>query len=181
MDIVTYDLVKEKIITIQNQNVILDSDVATLYGVETKDINKAVKNNMNKFPEGYIIELLETEKCELVENFHRFNKLKHSTVAPKAFTEKGLYMLATILKSPRAVNTTIAIIDAFAQLKELTKAVYSLAKAQNQAEQIHVLENNIDLIVHLLDNELIVSQQETEVKIKLPFFELTRKITKIKK
>lgn len=181
MDIVTYDLVKEMIITVQNQNVILDSDVATLYGVETKDINKAVKNNMNKFPEGYIIELLETEKCELVENFHRFNKLKHSTVAPKAFTEKGLYMLATILKSPRAVNTTIAIIDAFAQLKELTKAVYSLAKAQNQAEQIHVLENNIDLIVHLLDNELIVSQQETEVKIKLPFFELTRKITKVKK
>lgn len=90
-------------------------------------------------------------------------------------------MLATILKSPKAVNTNIAIIDAFAQLKELTNAVYSLAKTQNQAEQIYVLENNIDLVTNLLDNSLIVSQQETGVKIKLPFFELTRKITKVKK
>lgn len=97
---------------------ILDSDVAELYGVETRDVNKSVKNNPDKFPDGYIIELSELEKTELVENFHRFNRQKHSTTSPKAFTEKGLYMLATILKSPKAVETTIAIVEAYAKLKE---------------------------------------------------------------
>lgn len=116
-----------------------------------------------------------------MENFHQFNKLKHSVAKPKAFTEKGLYMLATILKSPMAINTTIAIIEAFSQLKDLANAIYSLSKTNNEAEQISILEENIDIIANLLDNELVVSQKETEIKIKLPFFELTRKITKVKK
>jgi hypothetical protein len=94
--------VESKIMTLRNQYVILDSDVAELYEVETRDINKAVKNNPEKFPEGYIFELQSVEKQEAVENFHRFENLKHSTVTPKAFTEKGLYMLATILKSRKS-------------------------------------------------------------------------------
>ena len=110
--------VEEKIITLRNQQVILDCDVAELYGVETKRINEAVGNNPEKFPEGYIFELLETERNELVKNFHRFEKQKHSSVFPKAFTEKGLYMLATILKSPQAVITTLAIVEAYAKLKD---------------------------------------------------------------
>ena len=92
--------VEEKIITLRNQQVILDCDVAELYGVETKRINEAVSNNPEKFPEGYIWLINEQEKNELVENFDRFEKQKHSTVTPKAFTEKGLYMLATILVPP---------------------------------------------------------------------------------
>ena len=107
--------------TLRNQQVILDCDVAELYGVETRDINKSVKNNPEKFPEGYIFELDENEKNELVEIFHRFERQKHSTTTPKAFTEKGLYMLATILKSPKAVQTTIAIVEAYAKLKELPR------------------------------------------------------------
>ena len=80
---------------------IIDADVADLYGVETKRINEAVSNNPEKFPDGYILELSKNEKNELVENFDRFNRQKHSTAIPKAFTEKGLYMLATILKKPQ--------------------------------------------------------------------------------
>lgn len=67
-------------------SVLLDADVAQIYGVETRDINKAVANNPDKFPADYIVKLSKLEKDELVENFHRFNKLKHSTVNPKAFT-----------------------------------------------------------------------------------------------
>jgi hypothetical protein len=96
--------IESKIIQIQNENVIIDSDIAILYSVDTRDINKAVKNNPEKFPRGYIIELTKDEKTQLVENFHRFKTLKHSTVFPKAFTDKGLYMLATILKSPRQLR-----------------------------------------------------------------------------
>jgi ORF6N domain. len=109
MDIVKLEKVENKIIEIRGHKVLLDSDVAEIYGVETRDINKAVTNNPDKFPEGYVVELSKSEKRELVENFHRFNKLKHSTVNPKAFPEKGLYMLATILKSPQAVQATMAI------------------------------------------------------------------------
>ena len=103
MQVIKYDQVQEKIIGIRDHNVLIDTDVAELYGIETKRVNEAVKNNPEKFPDGYLVELNEQEKIELVENFDRFNKLKHSTMAPKAFTEKGLYMLATILKSPKAV------------------------------------------------------------------------------
>lgn len=101
------ELVESKIITVREQQVILDCDVAELYGVRTKEINQAVRNNPEKFPEGYVFQLNSDEKGELVKIFDRFGNQKHSTSPIKAFTEKGLYMLATILKSPLAVQTTI--------------------------------------------------------------------------
>ena len=107
--------VENKMITLRNQQVILDSDVAELYGVETKRVNEAVSNNPEKFPEGYVLVLNGTEKNEVVEIFDHLKKLKFSPQLPKAFTEKGLYMLATILKSPKAVETTIAIVEAYAK------------------------------------------------------------------
>jgi hypothetical protein len=88
--------VDAKIVEIRKNKVLLDCDVALLYGVETKRINEAVKNNPDKFPKGYIITVNKNEKSELVENFDRFKTLKHSTVPIKAFTEKGLYMLANL-------------------------------------------------------------------------------------
>jgi hypothetical protein len=72
---VRFSDVEEKILTIRNRNVLLDSDVAVLYGVETKRVNEAVKNNPYKFPEGYLLEVSKAEKRELVENFDRFNPL----------------------------------------------------------------------------------------------------------
>ncbi|EKE00883.1 MAG: ORF6N protein [uncultured bacterium] len=90
-------------------------------------------------------------------------------------------MLATILKSPQAVETTIAIIDTFAQLKELTKEVYRFAKATNDAQRVKIFENGTEIISDLLGNDLTVSQHETTFKIKLPFFEIARKITRVKK
>ena len=107
-DLIKLEDVNSKIISIRNTNVILDSDVAALYGVETKRINEAVRNNPDKFPEGYVFSVQNAERKELVENFDRFNNLKHS-ISTKAFTKKGCYMLATILKSPKATQTTIAI------------------------------------------------------------------------
>jgi len=99
MDVLKFNSVEEKIITVRGISVILDSDVAELYGVETREINKAVKNNPEKFPEGFVFELIKKEKEQVVENFHHLENLKFSPVFPTAFTEKGLYMLATILKS----------------------------------------------------------------------------------
>lgn len=113
--------------------------MADLYGVEIKQINKSVKNNPDKFPEGYVFELLDTERDELVKIFHRFEKQKHSTVVPKAFTKKGLYMLATILKSPKAVETTIAIVEAYAKLKELLRVIVEVPQYEDKSTEQQVL------------------------------------------
>jgi hypothetical protein len=101
-NIMKFENLQDRIIEIRDQKVLLDADVAEIYGVETRDINKAVANNPDKFPVGYIVALSKSEKNELVENFHRFNKLKHSTVNPKAFSEKDLHMICKqpILKHP---------------------------------------------------------------------------------
>ena len=88
---------------------LLDSDVAWLYGVDTREVNQAVKNNPEKFPEGYTFTVQSSEKHELVKNFDRFGNLKHSSVFPKAFTEKGLYMLATISSFEINLLSTVKI------------------------------------------------------------------------
>ena len=109
-DIVKFENLKNRIIELRGQNVLLDDDVAKIYGVETKRINEAVKNNPDKFPVGYIIELDKTEWDGLKSKFSTSTK-GGKVKLPSAFPEKGLYMLATILKSPKAVQATLAIIE----------------------------------------------------------------------
>lgn len=94
------DIVKteSKIIVVRNIQVILDRDVAELYGVTTKVVNQAIRNNLDKFPSGYVIELTNSEKEYVVKNFDHLETLKFSHATVKGFTEQGLYMLATILK-----------------------------------------------------------------------------------
>lgn len=160
--------VENRIITLRDQQVILDSDVADLYGVETKRINEAVSNNPDKFPKGYILELSDNEKIELVENFDRFNRQKHSTSLPKAFTEKGLYMLATILKSPKAVQTTIAIVEAYAKLKELSRVMAEIPQqTADSAEQKTLLQRGGQLIDDLMTDALPVQSSETSFELNL--------------
>ena len=114
MQIVQQADVQEKLIDIRNQKVLIDADVAELYGVETKRINEAVKNNLEKFPDGYSFELSK-EEWEGVKSKFSTSPLGGGKVKrPNAFSKKGLYMLATILKSPKAVETTLAIIETFA-------------------------------------------------------------------
>lgn len=103
MQLVKIEDVQDKVLLLRNENVILDSDVAMLDGIATKEINQAVKNNPEKFPNGYIFHLTQDEKSEVIKIFDHLNKLKFSSVPPYAFTERGLYMLATILKGEQAV------------------------------------------------------------------------------
>src|SRR4030042_2228936 len=149
-----FENLKELIVQLRGESVLLDSDVAQIYGVETRDINKAVTNNPDKFPEGYVIELSKPEKSELVENFHRFNKLKHSTVNPKAFPEKGLYMLATVLKSPQAVQATLAIIETFSKIRELSRNINTLSTIKDKTEKKNLMQKSGEIIAELLDDGL---------------------------
>ena len=183
MQIIKYDQVQDKIIEIRNQKVIIDADVAELYGVETKRVNEAVKNNPEKFPAGYLIELNNHEKNELVENFDQFNKLKHSTVTPKAFTEKGLYMLATILKSPIATETTLAIIDTYAKVRELGRVMNQVQSLpENSPKQKNLMEHTGELIADLIipDDEMEVTGTETTFEVNLALFKIKRTVKKNK-
>lgn len=106
MSIINYKDIEQLIIDIRDEKIILDSDVAQLYGVETKRVNEAVNNNRGKFPGNYLLELTKEELESLRSKFST-TKLSKTRVLPKAFTEKGLYMLATILKSKKAVEATL--------------------------------------------------------------------------
>lgn len=110
--IVTFESVSDKIIEVRGQKVILDFAVAELYGTETKEVNRAVKNNPGKFPDGWMFELKKQEIEDLRwKNFTTNLPSPKSRVMPKAFTERSLYMLATILTGEQATRTTIAIVE----------------------------------------------------------------------
>jgi len=145
--------------------------------VETRDINKSVKNNPEKFPEGYIFELDENEKNELVEIFHRFDRQKHSTTMPKAFTEKGLYMLATILKSPKAVQTTIAIVEAYAKLKELSRVIVEIPQQEDDTVvQKKLLHRGGQLVEDIIADMLPKKSSETSFELNLAMFKLRHSV-----
>ena len=163
--------VENKMITLRNQQVILDSDVAELYGVETKRVNEAVSNNPEKFPEGYIWELTEEEVLALrskISTLKKAGRGQHSKYPPKAFTEKGLYMLATILKSPKAVETTIAIVDAYAKLRELSRVMTEIPQQEeNSVEQKTLLQRGGQLVENLMTDVLPVQSSETSFELNL--------------
>ena len=178
-NIVNFKDVEKALLEIQSQRVILDSDVARLYGVNTMRVNEAVKNNPDKFPTGYIIELTKDEKNEVIENFDN-PKLKFSPVLPKAFTEKGLYMLATILKSPKATQTTIAIIETFAKIKELTRTVSKISESHDEQEQKGLIQHGGDILSDLLYQEIPISSTETSVELNFAVLKLRHTIKRKK-
>jgi len=155
---------RRKIITIQGQQVILDTDAAELYGVETKRVNEAIRNNPEKFPEGYIIVLTDKEKEEVVENFDHLDKLKFSPVPVKALVEKALYMLATILKSPIATETTLGIIETFAQVRELSRTIADLHN-QDEEKQKTMLQKSGEIISGFISNDLRPTETETTIEL----------------
>jgi hypothetical protein len=177
-EIVKFENLQDRIIELRGQKVLLDADVAQIYGVKTRDINKAVTNNPDKFPEGYIVELSIVEKKELVENFHRFNRLKHSTVNPKAFPEKGLYMLATILKSPQAVHATLAIIETFSKMRKLTRNIKTLSNVKDKRKQQALMRKSGEIIAELLDDDLQTTDTETSIELNFAVLKFKHMIKK---
>ncbi len=100
--VVPVEKIEKAILLIRGQKVMLDADLAKLYGVSTKVLNQAVKRNQRRFPADFMFRLTKHEKNELVTNCDRFQKLKHSTALPRAFTEQGVAMLSSVLNSDRA-------------------------------------------------------------------------------
>lgn len=174
---VTSEDVEERVLVLRNQRVLIDSDVAELYGIETKRVNEAVRNNPEKFPYGYIFVLDKYEKQEVVENFDHLNKLKFSKVQPTAFTERGLYMLATILKSERAISTTLAIVDTFVQVREMARTMEALQTVDDGGlQQKGLLQRTGDLLAGVIGQNLSTRTTETEIELNFAVVKIKHKI-----
>lgn len=184
--------VQNKIIVLRDEPVILDRDVAALYGVETREINQAVKNNPDKFPAGYLFVLNNQEVAEVrskilttpsenTNNEQVMPNFLKSHYNPIAFTERGLYMMATILKSKQAVLTTLAIIDTFASVKELARTIRELNGAANKKEQKGLLKRSGELISDIIGNDMATSETETELELNFAVLKVKHTIKRTKK
>jgi phage regulator Rha-like protein len=132
------ELIEKRIFLIRGQRVMIDRDLADLYGVETKYLNRQVKRNRERFPPEFMFQLTSRERNELVTNWHRFVSLKHSTVLPYAFTEHGVAMLSSVLHGKRAIHINILIIKVFVKLREI------LATHKELAQRLQELEVKIE-------------------------------------
>lgn len=122
----------------------IDADLALLYDVPTKALKQQVKRNTSRFPEDFMFELNKVEKDELVTNCDRLSGLKHSSVNPLAFTEQGVAMLSTVLKSEKAIQINIEIMRAFSRYRAFMKETYELRK------EIKVLDEKLNKAFRVL-------------------------------
>jgi len=130
--------IESLILIIRGQRVMLDADLAALYGVSTKRFNEQVKRNIDRFPEDFMFQLTQQEKAEVVANCDHLGRLKFSPVLPYAFTEHGAIMAANVLKSERAVKVSIQVVRAFVKLREM------LATHKEMAGKLEELEKRLD-------------------------------------
>lgn len=206
---VKYEQIKDKIIVLRGEPVLLDADVAALYGVETKRVNEAVKKNSDKFPNGYLLKLDKHETAELMskllmsslqaveneedvdlrskkatatlqsadnERVSAFVTAHRNQNTPTAFTERGLYMLATILKSPRATQTTLAIIDTFVQIRELARTMQAVTATEDEKEKKSLLQKSGELIGDVIGAQLDTTGTETEIELNFAVVKIRHKV-----
>ncbi len=127
--------IESRIQLIRGQKVMLDTDLAELYGVETKRLNEQVRRNIERFPEDFMFRLSAEEKAEVVANCDHLAKLKYSPSLPYAFTEHGALMLGNVLKSEKAVEMSLMVVRAFVRMRELVAGNKELAQKLNQLER----------------------------------------------
>lgn len=132
---ISTEVVGTKIITIRGHKVMLATDLAGLYGVETKYLNRQVRRNLNRFPHEFMFQLNKRERDEVVTNWHHLKKLKYSHQMPLAFTEHGVCMLSSILGSDAAVRISIHIVKTFVRLREFVSSYSVLAEKLLELEE----------------------------------------------
>ena len=147
--IIPADRIEQRILLIRGEKVILDVDLAALYGVTTKQLNQQVKRNQNRFPPDFMFKLLPEEKKEVVTNCDLLGNVKYSNVLPYAFTEHGAIMAASVLNTPRAVEMSVFVVRAFVRLRNFLAAHKELA--EKLAELERRLSSHDEQIVAIID------------------------------
>jgi len=157
--IVKVGRIQQRILLIRGVKVIIDSDLAEVYGVPTRRLNEQVKRNRIRFPEDFMFQLTADEKTEVIANCDHLEKLKFSKALPFAFTEHGAIMAASVLNSPNAIEVSVFVVRAFVQLREIISGHRELArkiaqlerKLSNHDKQILTI---VDAIKQLMDPKL---------------------------
>jgi hypothetical protein len=145
--LVPTELIQNKIMVIRGEKVMIDRDLAHLYGVSTKALNQAVTRNRKPFPRDFMFRVIKEEKDELVTNCDRFRPLKHSSIMPRAFTEQGGAMLSSVLNNDRAIEVNIAIMRTFVQLRKILSSQKQLAQKLSKIEaRLEDHDESIDAI-----------------------------------
>ena len=154
--IVKVGKIQQRILLIRGEKVIIDANLAEAYGVTTKALNQAIRRNANRFPSDFMFRLTKKEKQEVVTNCDHLQNLKFSPVNPRAFTEHGAIMAASVLNSAKAIEVSIFVVRAFVQLramiaghKELAHKIAQLErKLGDHDEQIMVLMQAIKQLMN---------------------------------
>ena len=178
--------IKSRILVVRNQAVLLDRDVAELYGVQTKEVNQAVRNNPDKFLDGFLFQLDAEEIVSLRSKILTLNgeggRGKHSKHGYKAFTERGLYMLATILKGEMATRVTLAIVNAYAQLRSMVRDMEALQTLKDGSpEQAAQLTKAGHKLAQLIGDNLSTESTKTTIELNLAVLKITHEVTRTKK
>lgn len=164
-DVIPSEWIQKRIYLIRNQKVMLDSDLADLYGVPTKRLNEQVKRNIERFPKDFMFRLTKKEKNEVVAKCDHPAKLKFSVSLPYAFTEHGAVMLASVLNSPKAIEASIIVVKAFVRLREILSTHKELAQKLKELElKIESHDGAIATIFEAI-NQLIVSPEKPKRRI----------------
>ncbi|MCX6304495.1 MAG: ORF6N domain-containing protein [Bacteroidetes bacterium] len=133
---VSEELLVQRIFSIRGRKIMLDFDLAMLYGVETRALKQQVKRNLERFPIDFMFQLTKAEWDELITNCDKFPvKIRHYPLPPLAFTEQGVAMLSSVLRSKRAIMVNIAIMRAFVNLRQLIDANKNLLKRIDSLEE----------------------------------------------
>lgn len=157
--------IEELIAIIRGFKVIADADIAVLYGVKTKEVNQAVANNPGKFPSDYSFTLTDSELCDLRSNILTTNVSGKSRNPTKVFTEKGLYMLATILRSDRAKDVTFAIIETFAKVHSLKQELLDLHTETDKDRQYEKMEHFGKVLSEIVMPDLQTAETESSLEL----------------
>jgi hypothetical protein len=126
--------IARQILVIRGQKVMIDADLAALYGVSTKRLNQQIKRNAERFPKDFVFQLSRVERDEVVANCDHLQRLKFSPTMPFAFTEHGALMAASVLNTPRAVEVSLYVVRAFVELRETLATHKELAKRLDELE-----------------------------------------------
>ena len=173
--------VHNSVVLIRERPVIADADVAALYGVETKRVNEAVKNNPDKFPDDYMFELSSDENKLLRSKLSTTKVSSKSRTATKVFTEKGLYMLATILRSKSALDVTFAIIETFTAVRELKRELVDLHKETDVQKQTDKMQHFGKVLSDIVMPDLETSETESTLELNFLIGKIKHTVKRVKK
>lgn len=173
--------VRKKIVIIRRKKVIADADVAAIYGVETKRVNEAVRNNPEKFPERYMFVLTREEKDYLRSKISTTRVSEKSRTLPKVFTERGLYMLATILRGVRALDATFAIIETFAEVRSLKRDLVELHKEVDKQKQAEKMQRFGEALSDIVMPDLETTETESTLELNFLIGKIKHTVKRVKK